>query len=436
MNSFDIIGIFSEPEESSHARYSWALSAVLHAGVAVVMVLGFMFNPKIREPSLSQRYTMRLMELHVSDLERPRLDNEVAYRAPLDVPIESSPGQKDGAPPLALRRIAQRAAVSNTLLQLDVSLKLDLPQDVPLPSVVLLSSKESVVHLIVPAPMQKETAADVRPTIDLPNDEVTLADVKIASTAFSIEHLKILPATTSPSVNRKPDLPIKVAQTGSDSPRQPTPVTVMSLSDLRMTDGIVPLPNAKQIGSVPGLQGSPRIMGEMENGHGSGSLGSDSGKAPSTKRITSPKNGKFAVVVVGASLEEDYPEIAGVWNGRLAYTVYLHVGLRKSWILQYSLPLTVDATATGSAAHLDAPWPTDMVVPNLEPGSTNADALLARGILNQQGRFEKLAIVFPPQLALANFVVETLEQWQFRPAQQSGKAVAVDVLLIIPEVQE
>ena len=154
MNSFDIIGIFSEPAESSHPPYSWALSAVLHAGVAGVMVLGFMFNPKIREPSLSQRYTMRLMELHVSDPERPRFDNEVAYRAPLDVPIASSPGQKDGAPPLALRRIAQRAAVPNTLLQLDVSLKLDLPQDVPLPSVVLLSSKESVVHLIVPAPMQ------------------------------------------------------------------------------------------------------------------------------------------------------------------------------------------------------------------------------------------------------------------------------------------
>ena len=93
----------------------------------------------------------------------------------------------------------------------------------------------------------------------------------------------------------------------------------------------------------------------------------------------------------------------------------------------------VPAESVGGYAHIEAPWPTEMVVPNLAPGSINADAVLAHGFLNKEGRFEKLAIVFPPQCPLAEFILEALRQWQFRPATQSGQNAMLEVLMIIPE---
>jgi hypothetical protein len=141
-------------------------------------------------------------------------------------------------------------------------------------------------------------------------------------------------------------------------------------------------------------------------------------------------------VVVGSSLEEQFPEIAGQWSGRLTYTVYLHVGLAKSWILQYSLPRSAEAAAAGNIARLEAPWPYNIVRPNLAPGAINADALMVHGFVNQSGRFETLSVAFPPDFAQAQFVLNALQQWQFRPATQNGQSVKVEVLLMIPEETE
>ncbi len=149
--------------------------------------------------------------------------------------------------------------------------------------------------------------------------------------------------------------------------------------------------------------------------------------------ITVPKDGHFSAIVVGDSLEDEYPETAGVWNGRMAYTVYLHVGLAKSWVLQYSLPRTAVASDGGAVDHLDAPWPYNIVRPNIDPDSINADALMVHGFVNQSGHFESLSIVFPQAFAQAQFVLAALKKWQFRPALQNGQFAKVEVLLIIPE---
>jgi hypothetical protein len=61
---------------------------------------------------------------------------------------------------------------------------------------------------------------------------------------------------------------------------------------------------------------------------------------------------------------------------------------------------------------------------------------MIHGIVNHAGRFESLAIAFPAQYAQASFVLNTLQQWQFRPARQNGKATAVEVVLIIPDELE
>ena len=84
-------------------------------------------------------------------------------------------------------------------------------------------------------------------------------------------------------------------------------------------------------------------------------------------------------------------------------------------------------------SRLDAPWPFNIVRPNLEPGSVDADALMIHGFIDPSGRFQGLSVAFPPAFPQAQFVLEALEKWQFRPATQDGQPIRVEILLLIPE---
>lgn len=154
-------------------------------------------------------------------------------------------------------------------------------------------------------------------------------------------------------------------------------------------------------------------------------------------RISLPKNGQFNVVVVGSTLDEQYPETAEVWKGRLAYSVYLKVGLEKSWILQYSLPRAADSANAGTA-HLDAPWPYYIVRPNLNPDDATSDSVMLHGFVNEAGHFEKLSVVFPTDMGYAReqLVLNALQQWQFRAGSHDGQVAKLEVLLIIPEIMQ
>jgi len=168
-------------------------------------------------------------------------------------------------------------------------------------------------------------------------------------------------------------------------------------------------------------------------GSASGPGGLGNGDNHSYVRINLPQNGKFGVVVVGSTINEQYPETAGIWSGRLTYSVYLHVGLAKSWILQFALPRDADAAAAGTVARLDAPWPYLIVRPELDTSAINADALMVHGFVDTQGRFESLSVVFPPEYRQGQDLLNALRQWQFRPAAQNGTSTRVEVLLVIPE---
>jgi hypothetical protein len=167
---------------------------------------------------------------------------------------------------------------------------------------------------------------------------------------------------------------------------------------------------------------------------GAGAGGSDNG---AVTRINVPKNGQYGVVVVGSSLDEQYPETQDVWKGRLAYSVYLHVGLEKSWVLQYSLPRAADSATAGNA-HLSAPWPYYIVRPNLNPDDADSDAVMVHGFVDESGHFEKLSVVFPTDLGYAReqLVLGALQQWQFRAGTNDGQIAKLEVLLIIPQTNQ
>ena len=215
-------------------------------------------------------------------------------------------------------------------------------------------------------------------------------------------------------------------------------------------------------GSAPGYQvlggggnASKGAGGGNGNGSGAGNLpvgaGSGSGGAGTSgadgagngggntsnlnteglTRITLPKDGKFGVVVLGSSQATPYPESAGVLSGKMVYTVYLAVGLHKKWILQYCLTKAAEKTVPrGSATPIDAPWPFLIFRPDNLTGSS--DYVIVHGMIDTDGRFDKLAMVFPEQFEQEELLISSLKLWTFRPASRDRVPTAVEVLLIIP----
>jgi hypothetical protein len=306
---------------------------------------------------------------------------------------------------------------------------------------------------------------------------LNLAENSVTATDLAPLAIAMPSGSTSPLTVKAEELVQLAPASTSVSNEQPTPTAVLSLSDIRMPEGEVILPPVSETRSVTSSnsqgQEAPKTAETVDaktsmaavSASGNRTLNSlvkpggmavlatpgDTEKAAAvhgseanavaieqddTYHLTLPANGQFNVVVVGASLADEYPETLQIWNDRVAYTAYLHVGLSKNWILQYSLVRSADAAESGTVARLEAPWPYDIMRPNLVSSDLNADALMVHGFLNQAGRFESLVIAFPLQYIRAAFVLHALQQWQFRPARQNGKPISIEVLLIIPDELE
>lgn len=469
MRSSNIVTLFSEQPPPRTAPSSFLVSIVVHCAVFGLLLVGLRHTPQLNDEPVARRYTVRFLNPPRIEARTQRPDRSGDPQSgPRSVAHALSPG---GAP-AALASVPEQPTRllphSQTLIQPDAPPDLLLPQETPIPLVVMWSHDNSPNTTIVAPPPQEPTVANLRPAIIKPNRESNLADINITVTHFPSQTPIIPASTTSPIVVRSPEAIKQVPETASAQVEQPTPARVVSLSDVQ-SQGRVAIPLANQVaqggpGSLTagrpdksggGGDGNPASKlrgvgdgsgGGASSGAGAGgqgagtgqgvAVGGGTGNESSVTHITLAKNGQFGVVVVGSSLAEQYPETVEIWSSRVVYTVYLHVGTGKSWILQYTLPRAEEAASAGSAVRPEAPWPYDIVRPNLTPEDFNSDAILVHGFVNLAGRFEKLALVFPPGFAQAKFVLDALKQWQFRPARQNGQIAAVEVLLIIPEVTE
>jgi hypothetical protein len=472
MRSSQILSLFSDRPEVSQRPSSFVASILAHIAAVAVLVFGVAYRPEIRDPALSEHLSVRHLDFHMPDpTRREEAGSEIAYPGPHSKAHTPSPG---GSQP-ALRKIAQAEPGPQTLVQPDIPKPVKLTEKIPVPTIVIWTPKKIVAKTLVAPLPEKPTAADVTPTADLPNEELNLADLSISSTNARADARNVIASTTSPMVVHGPDKVQLPPATTSQTSSAPTPAAVASVSDVQMREGTVNLPpvsetlstssqgtqaqgptaNSSQAGrgnaestasgigsgKATGSKGDPSPAGGKQNekpGTGTSTgktavAGSGSGDLPNTHRITLPIDGQFDSVVVGNTLEDKYPDAAEVWNGRMAYTVFLHLGVAKSWILQYSLPSAEEAKASGNVSRLEAPWPYNIVRPNLSADAINADALILHGFVNQAGRFERLAVAFPADFEQAQFVLDALEQWQFRPAAQNGQSTRVEVVLIIPE---
>ena len=479
MRSSRTITLFSDRPDMSPRSSSFVVSVLVHGGLMSLLFLGLLYPPKLNNTVITERYDLRHLDLRAPEPRKQRsAASGVDYPGPIAAPQSQPPGGSPKDEVAVLRQTTQALKGPQTLVQPKVHTDVKLTQEVPVPTIVIWKPEPTPVKAIVAPPPAPPTSAPVLPSFEAPNKEVVPADIHMSATDLAKQNVPILPSTTSPVVVHGPDLPKQTPSTTTVSTAQPTPTAVLSLSDIHMPEGTVFLPpvnrtvssnspgqlthgqgkESSQLGSGnpaskaggkgPGQAAAeskvPAGAGGGASNKGGAKAGTDqksqdgngSGDQPSTDHITLAKNGQFGAVVVGASLEDKYPETADLWSGRLAYTVYLHLGQPKSWILQYSLPRSADAADSGNITRLEAPWPYNIVRPNLAPGEINADALMIHGYINQTGHFEAMAIVFPPKFPQAKFVLDALQQWQFRPATQNGHDIKVEVLLIIPAVDE
>jgi len=475
MRSSPTITLFSERPEPSQWPYSFLVSIVVHGAVIGLVTLGLMSAPQVKTPPLAQRYEVRHINLHTLESETQRAANSIEYPRPHPVRHKLPPARDVAAQPPAMRQVVQAPPGPQTLLQPDIPKTVALTQEIPVPSVLIWAGKKTSAKALVPPLPEKPAVSDIQPSVQLPNDEQKLDVIALAAIDLNTQPQPFVPSTTSPVVVRGPEPAPPTPVTTAEGSSQPTPATVMSLSDLQMKSGDVTLPpiNESASSNSPGAltagqaqdstqagQGNPAgKQGETVAGQGTtnatemkdsgtaapgdetpasgqpGAPQTDSGRGNqlSAAHISLPHDGQFGAVVVGSSMEEKYPEAAPVWSGRMAYTVFLHVGLSKSWILQYSLSRADNAAAAGNITHIEAPWPYNIIRPNIPPGAIDADALMVHGYISPAGRFEALTILFPPQFEQTQFVLDALAQWQFRPATQNGQNVMVEMLLIIPD---
>ena len=440
------ISLFSEPSIAPRAPSSFAFSMLAHAVVAGMVYLAFTRVPRIDDRNLLAQYDVRQLDLHPLDQKFPEYQAESKRQIPypsLDPELKAGilhPGLKD-----AMRRFLGSAAGRQTLIQPQLHTHLSFAEQVPVPNIIIWTPVQMPRKKIVAPPPAPDTSSYVTPSLELPNQEIKLSNLAVTSTDIS-PRSEAVPASTTSPIETSTVKPVqKPLVTVSKSEEQPTAAAVLSISNIQMEEGTVFLPPVNDIArstAAPGNgaasdPGNPSSGGPASRNSAAGMSEADSmtadGRQLSTEHILLPRDGKFSVVVVGNSLVDDYPETADLWANRMAYTAYLHVGLKKNWILQYSLTRAAEVAAGGSVARLEAPWPYDIMRPNLLAKDVNGGALMIHGVLNQAGRLESLAIAFPTNFRYSGYVLHRLREWQFRPARQNGQSTVVEVLLIIPE---
>jgi hypothetical protein len=483
MKSSHIITLFSEPPPPRRGPSSFMVSLLVHSAGFALLAHSLRHVPHIEDKSVVQRNTVRLLNPRNTESQAQqsaatgynRHGRQTIARAMAPI------GRVAPWPHVTAHDTRLLSAVQ-TLVQPDAPPDLLLSHEIPIPVVVMWSPDNSPSKTIVPPPPQDATVADVLPSLAQPNHEPDLANLTISAIIFAAETPQIPSSTTAPLVIRGPELVKQSPETAAKPLEQPTPARVVSVSDVDVHGPVeIPLANASlqafpseqqtlgrpeeptgeaggspdskqtDIGteSISGDQrdNTPPSVGSTAQKDANAALGqtprpdakpgagpgAGPGDKPLVTLINLPKNGHFGVVVVGSSLAEQYPETVEIWRGRMVYSVYLHVGLGKSWILQYSVPRAREAAEAGSITSPEAPWPYEILRPHLAANDYNSDAILVHGFVNLAGRFERLGIVVPAQFAQTQFLLTALQQWQFRPALQNGKLSAVEILLIIPE---
>jgi len=154
-------------------------------------------------------------------------------------------------------------------------------------------------------------------------------------------------------------------------------------------------------------------------------------------RINHPIGGNFDVVIMQSATRDELPDLGVILSGNPIYTVYLKVGDRKEWLLEYCIPVKESAQNNSYQITVEdpgvitPPYPIATAVPNSLLGQQITKNIVLHGLLTAAGdlRVSKSSETGNPFVAQ---LLALLGEWRFRPALRNKKAIDVEVLLVIP----
>ncbi len=473
------ITLFSPPPQREGGPSAFVVSIVLHSFVFALLFLSVRQVRVVEQKMPNRKFNVRLLDLQKTPSSLVYYPQHLAvHKGQMAARHGISAGGR-----LGTARIPHVARVSRnfkspkpapqTMIQPEVPPDQRVLPPLPIPQAMVWTPGEIAQRKIVTPAPQPSGAIQVTPSLAEPNHEPIPAEVSLSSTPFETKAPLPVPGTTSPVQVSGQQPAQQLPETASKDTTQISPARVISLSDVKLQNGTAALPVVNEV-APSDASGSPST-GEAQGftvtgadttdskengsgaGHGAGNAGDNAdgftvqygsntgpkdgftvdngtasdasgGTSAAVEHLTKPKDGHYGMVVIGASPEEDYPETANLWTGRMAYTVYLQTDTAQNWILQYSL-LRQLRDDPGDANQPDPPWPYDMMRPDL---SSYKDVILVHGFVNTDGRFDQLSVAYPPRFPETNLLLRALKQWEFRPAMSMGQPAAVEVLLIIP----
>src|SRR6516164_3032213 len=223
------ISLFAEPSISRRGPGSFALSVVAHAAVIGLGYYVLTHLPQIEEGSVLERFSVRELDLHATDpLRRPsaEMGSKIPYPGPaLGVPAEVTD---------AMHSLLVSATGRQTLVQPAFHTSLALTEATPIPTLVIWTPElTSRKRIVAPLP-SPPTASNVTPSLQLPNEEVNLAEMSVTPMDLSTRSQALPVGTTSPIDSYSATLPQMAPETTSSSLEEPTPTALLSLTDLRM----------------------------------------------------------------------------------------------------------------------------------------------------------------------------------------------------------
>ena len=161
------------------------------------------------------------------------------------------------------------------------------------------------------------------------------------------------------------------------------------------------------------------------------------GTPPGVTRIEHPATGNFDVVVTQSATREDLSELGGILTGNPVYSVYLPVGDRKEWILEYCVPARANVQVNAYQVDVEdvgtitPPYPISTVIPNSVLGQPIARHIVLHGFLTSAGILRGVGAADSSNPLLSE-ILALLSQWHFRPALRNSRPIDVEILLVIP----
>jgi hypothetical protein len=148
-------------------------------------------------------------------------------------------------------------------------------------------------------------------------------------------------------------------------------------------------------------------------------------------------NGAFDVVIQQSTSRQDLPDVTGMLKGSPVYTVYVGVGDRREWLIEYCLPSAAGSRdnpkeiVIGAAQEVSPPYPLVTVVPDSLLGQQRLRPTVLHAFITTAGRVRD-AVAPEGDSPLTRQLLPSLVEWAFRPASKQRQPVEVEILLIVP----